>query len=311
MILIIGGAYQGKTAYAKQTYGLQDADIFTCEGLALDPAARCVRHLERFALACVQAGKEPADELRALDLSDKILLCEDISCGVVPIDPEQRAWREAVGRMNAMLAARAERVTPAHGAEGMRHLTLIRHGLTEGNVRRWYYGALDLPLCEAGADALREAAAAGLYPPIGQAKILTSGLLRTDQTLRLLYGDVPHEVWPELREISFGIFEGKSYDELNGRADYAAWLAGDWFGNVPPGGESFAQAQARILAGLARMQAQGEDILAVVHGGTVLTIMQALFPEEEKNGYEWQPRPGGGYRLDLEAHTWTPIGIQL
>ena len=94
MILIIGGAYQGKTAYAKQTYGLQDADIFTCEGLALDPAARCVRHLERFALACVQAGKEPAD-----------------SCGVVPIDPEQRAWREAVGRMNAMLAARAERVT--------------------------------------------------------------------------------------------------------------------------------------------------------------------------------------------------------
>ena len=108
MILIIGGAYQGKTAYAKQTYGLQDADIFTCEGLALDPAARCVRHLERFALACVQAGKEPADELRTLDLSDKILLCEDISCGVVPIDPEQRAWREAVGRMNAMLAARAE-----------------------------------------------------------------------------------------------------------------------------------------------------------------------------------------------------------
>ena len=148
----------------------------------------------------------------------------------------------------------------------MRRLTLIRHGLTEGNVRRWYYGALDLPLCEAGADALREAAAAGLYPPIGQAKILTSGLLRTEQTLRLLYGDVPHEVWPELREISFGIFEGKSYDELNGRADYAAWLAGDWFGNVPPGGESFAQAQARILAGLARMQAQGEDILAVVHG---------------------------------------------
>ena len=51
----------------------------------------------------------------------------------------------------------------------MRHLTLIRHGLTEGNVRRWYYGALDLPLCEAGADALREAAAAGLYPPIVQA----------------------------------------------------------------------------------------------------------------------------------------------
>ena len=111
MVLLIGGAYQGKTAYAQKKYGLRAADIFTCEGLALDPAARCVRHLERFALACVQAGKEPADELRALDLSDKILLCEDISCGVVPMDAEAREWREAVGRMNAALAAQADTVT--------------------------------------------------------------------------------------------------------------------------------------------------------------------------------------------------------
>ena len=188
------------------------------------------------------------------------------------------------------------------------NLTLIRHGLTEGNLRRLYYGSTDIPLTETGIAALRELKAAGGYP--AAERYYTSGMRRAEQTFSLLYGDVPHEVWPDLREISFGIFEGKSYDELNGRADYAAWLAGDWFGNVPPGGESFAQAQARILAGLARMQAQREDILAVVHGGTVLTIMQALFPEEEKNGYEWQPRPGGGYRLDLEAHTWTPIGIQ-
>ena len=120
---------------------------------------------------------------------------------------------------------------------------------------------------------------------------------------------MPHEVWPELREISFGIFEGKSYDELNARADYAAWLAGDWFGNVPPGGESFAQAQARILAGLARMQAQGEDILAVVHGGTVLTIMQALFPEEKRTSYAWHPNPVGVYVMELAAHTYRQIGI--
>ena len=111
MVLIIGGAYQGKTEYAKKTYSLQDADIFTCENMGIDPKARAIRHLERFAQACVRAGKEPAEVLNAIDLSDKILICEDISCGVVPIDPEQRAWREAVGRMNAMLAARAERVT--------------------------------------------------------------------------------------------------------------------------------------------------------------------------------------------------------
>ena len=134
-------------------------------------------------------------------------------------------------------------------------------------------------------------------------------LLRTEQTLRLIYGEAPHEIWPELREISFGIFEGKSYDELKGLAEYEAWLAGDWFRNVPPGGESFAQAEARILSALSRMRAQDEDLLAVVHGGTVLTIMQALFPEEEKSGYDWQPRPGGGYRIDLTAHCYEQIGL--
>ena len=70
----------------------------------------------------------------------------------------------------------------------MRRLTLIRHGLTEGNVRRWYYGALDLPLCEAGQAAVQEAAAGGLYPPYSGERILTSGMLRTEQTLRLIYG---------------------------------------------------------------------------------------------------------------------------
>lgn len=111
MILMIGGAYQGKTEYAKRRYGLRDSEIFTCTNQTLDPAARCLCHMERFALACVQAGKEPADVLAALDLTGKIVLCDDISCGVVPIDAQTREWREAVGRMNAYLAARAERVT--------------------------------------------------------------------------------------------------------------------------------------------------------------------------------------------------------
>ena len=111
MVLLIGGAYQGKTAYSKQTYGLRDADIFTCEGDTLNLSAPCLRHLERFARACVRARKEPADVLAGLDLHGKILICEDISCGVVPMDAEAREWREAVGRMNAALAARADTVT--------------------------------------------------------------------------------------------------------------------------------------------------------------------------------------------------------
>ena len=192
----------------------------------------------------------------------------------------------------------------------MNMLTMIRHGRTEGNARRWYYGALDLPLSEQGAQQLREAAACGVYPAYDGQLVVTSGLLRTEQTLQIVYGALPHEVWPQLREVSFGTFEGKSYDELKDKPEYTDWITGDWFGNVPPGGESFRQAETRILSGLARLQAQPSDVLAVVHGGTILTVMQALFPEEQKPSYVWQPAPGGGYVVDLAAHTYRKIGIE-
>lgn len=191
----------------------------------------------------------------------------------------------------------------------MNRLLLLRHGLTQGNVCRWYYGALDLPLCDEGLSALRQAASDGLYPPFSPDHVLTSGLRRTEQTLSVLYGSLAHEAWPDLREVNFGIFEGQSYDELKDTPAYQSWLSGDWFHNVPPSGESFAQAEARILFAFSRMQTLSGDVLAIVHGGTILTILQALFPEEHKTAYDWQPKPGGGYLIDLPAHTFFPCGL--
>ncbi len=110
MELIVGGAYQGKRAYAKKEYGLSDGEIAACCGVQL-PAARCIEHLERYTLACVRAGIDPcaAPELAALE--NVIVICDDISCGVVPIDPVERAWREQTGRLLTQLSARAKRVT--------------------------------------------------------------------------------------------------------------------------------------------------------------------------------------------------------
>ena len=46
----------------------------------------------------------------------------------------------------------------------MRRLTLIRHGLTEGNVRRWYYGALDLPCARPDKQLFRRPPQAACIP---------------------------------------------------------------------------------------------------------------------------------------------------
>ncbi len=70
-------------------------------------------------------------------------------------------------------------------------LTLLRHGITEGNRRRLYYGSTDLPLLPEGWAALEAMRARGGYPQA--IRYYTSGMIRTEQTLRALYGPVPHE----------------------------------------------------------------------------------------------------------------------
>ena len=184
---------------------------------------------------------------------------------------------------------------------------LIRHGRTAGNDHRVYYGGTDLPLTADGRADLERLRDAGIYPPL-LPLVVTSGMLRTEQTLSCIYGDVPHEIHPELREVDLGIFEMRHYDDVKTLPEYQAWLAGNWYGNVPPGGESFYQAEKRIAAAFRVLLQREQDMTAVVHGGTILVVMPMLFPGERSSSYEWQPAPGGGYAVDLEAHTYETIG---
>jgi alpha-ribazole phosphatase len=184
----------------------------------------------------------------------------------------------------------------------MRRLVLLRHGKTEGTDRGLYYGETDLPLTREGLRELEEHRAG--YPALTGLRVYTTGLLRTEQTLRAVYGDVPHGVLPGFREIRFGAFEMKSSEELKCRPDYQAWITGDFWQNVPPGGESLAQAEARALKTLEELLARGEDALVVAHGGTASAVMRHLFPEDARSRYDWIPQPGGGYEVNLKNHTY-------
>ena len=62
---------------------------------------------------------DPNDAVDAVDMfkshraewADSILICQDIFCGVVPIDKDMRAWRELTGRLCGYLSGEAESVT--------------------------------------------------------------------------------------------------------------------------------------------------------------------------------------------------------
>lgn len=113
MVFITGGAYQGKRDYAMETFALTPADVFSCTGAEIDFTKRCIDALEEFIYACVQTGTDAVAYFKAhqSQWQDSILICQDISCGVVPLGAEMRAWRQATGKLCRYLSQQASQVS--------------------------------------------------------------------------------------------------------------------------------------------------------------------------------------------------------
>lgn len=169
---------------------------------------------------------------------------------------------------------------------------LIRHGKTMANEAHLYCGSTDLPLSRLGIEELKRK-----QYKVSAERYLTSGMARTEQTLELLFGNVAHEREPRLREVDFGVFEMKSYDQLKEDPAYQAWISGDNEGNIPPQGESGRAMTRRVMEAFREIAQGEEDTVVVTHGGVIAAIMGELFPGEGKNRYTWQPKPGEGYAL--------------
>ena len=114
MILIFGGAYQGKLEYALERFDLTGDDVYHCDeqSAAIPEGKKIIRGLDRWILALVKSGQDVAGQMRRFaELNpNAVVICNDISCGIVPVDEELRGWREAVGNALAILAKDADEV---------------------------------------------------------------------------------------------------------------------------------------------------------------------------------------------------------
>ena len=111
MIFIFGGAYQGKLDYAVENFGVKT--VSDCRGgKTPDFTKDAVCSIEDFVLACVREGEDPGEFFRRRkeEWRDKVLICRDVSRGIVPVDPIMRKYREETGRLMVYLAAEADRV---------------------------------------------------------------------------------------------------------------------------------------------------------------------------------------------------------
>lgn len=112
MVFIFGGAHQGMEDYAREVCGAREIRAVDEDSREIDFSTGAVCGLEHFALGCVRRGECPAAwfEAHAEEWKDCVLIGMDFSCGLVPMDAQLRLWREENGRLNNLLAARAERV---------------------------------------------------------------------------------------------------------------------------------------------------------------------------------------------------------
>jgi len=111
MIFIIGGAYQGKTAYAQEYLRKEcDGDYTIVNRYHL----KVKEHL--------RAGQNPMEEAKKLlEKGDRLIIISDeIGYGLVPVDAFEREYREQSGRVNCYLAAQAEQVIRVISGLGMR-----------------------------------------------------------------------------------------------------------------------------------------------------------------------------------------------
>lgn len=101
MILVFGGLASGKREYIKNEFGYADTDISD----DINSGAPVLYNLHELI-------NTDADSERYFPvlLKKEVVICNDISCGIVPLDRAEREKREAVGRLLIRLAAQARRV---------------------------------------------------------------------------------------------------------------------------------------------------------------------------------------------------------
>jgi alpha-ribazole phosphatase len=155
-------------------------------------------------------------------------------------------------------------------------LVLVRHAETDPAMRGRCYGRLEVQLSAEGRRQAAELAAALADEPL--AAVYTSPLARAAETAEAIAS--PHGLAPVpdegLREIDFGEVEGMAYDEIRAERPelYRTWM------ETPtevrfPGGESYADLRARVLAASVGIRGRhgGEAVAVVAHGGVVRVVL--------------------------------------
>lgn len=182
-------------------------------------------------------------------------------------------------------------------------LYLVRHGQTDMNKQKLYYGWTDCPINETGrkqAETLHQ-----YFKNVPLDKVITSDLKRAIETAEIITKNhnIHLEKRKNFRELNFGVWEGKHHKMLLQEYpnEMKQW-GQNWESFCIPEGESFSTFYDRIkkeLQYIINSTPEEQNLLLVTHNG----VMSAMLCVLTGAGYQ------GFWRFFLEQETYSLVSI--
>ncbi len=161
-------------------------------------------------------------------------------------------------------------------------LFVLRHGETQLNKKRKFYGSLNVPLDNKGIQQANEVAKKLI--PFTFDRIVTSEMLRAKQTVAPILKSHPQNhlvIDGRFNEMGFGNWEGLDADEIQAMdpVTWQKWLS-DPFAVTPENGEQFKQFKERVLCAMESYckEPAVDNMLLVAHLGVLRALHHFWFP---------------------------------
>ncbi len=281
MMFITGPLYSGKRTFARNFRGSVIADVQDAAAETQTP-----EQLETL-----------ARELAEYD----IVIATEVGGGVVPMDAEERAGREAAGRLACLLAERADCVVqmfcgiPTVLKENYPNVDLSAASRPD---RIQCPEALSGPARHPALGGGPEASCAG---PTSTRRWSISPAAADGPDGPGALPEAELVVVKDLQEMCFGSFEGKNYVEMEHDADYQAWVQANCESKCPDGErkDDFSNRICNAFSALVdKALADGEELLVILaHGGTQMAALER-YALPRRGYYAWCGPNAGGYVLD-------------
>lgn len=141
----------------------------------------------------------------------------------------------------------------------------IRHEKTKANMNRQYLGWSDDSIVYPNAIC---------HLPIEADIVYGSDLKRCKETAKLYFPNANYHAERDFRELCFGDFELKTYDDLKDNPIYRQWIDSPER-ITPPNGEAFSVFQKRVVGCFQKIVTNGGKYVFVLHGGVIRLLLSA------------------------------------